>query len=269
MIKEFTNVIPVLMAFLFFGGQAAAEDEEGEKTIYKMKARNAHLIRHVTGPVMAENQGIPAIPVDSFLWDGQEIKDIHGHAMLKIDPEDNTGVIHAHWTDEYGRWSYRQTMFKPPMHPTGLKVGPSANDTQLIVDDPVTTNVYLHGDTTAGGPVLPTVFNFLATWGPAKLTLNGEPFNNEFDDEPMWMGHTMISEGVRNEEGAVLTTSGEVYDMMKNGEGITYPDKMTFHLVFHSKMTMGEMTDNVPPPVKFFYHLSFSDVKLVIKHKSE
>jgi hypothetical protein len=52
-------------------------------------------------------------------------------------------------------------------------------------------NVYLHGDTTAGGPVLPTVFNLLTTWGPAEITLNGQPFENTLDGTPLWPGHTI------------------------------------------------------------------------------
>ena len=42
-------------------------------------------------------------------------------------------------------------------------------------------NVYLHGDTTTGGPLLPTILNYVATWGPAEVTLNGESFENPYD----------------------------------------------------------------------------------------
>ena len=36
-----------------------------------------------------------------------------------------------------------------------------------IYNEPVSHNVYLHGDTASGQPVLPTLFTYLAAWGPA------------------------------------------------------------------------------------------------------
>lgn len=140
--------------------------------------------------------GVPAEPVDSFDRSDSEITPIRGHAKLEIDPVANTGTIKAKWKDEYGHWTYKQTMFAPPPHLTGVRMGPSLGSLMVIESDLVTTNIYLHG---AGGPVIPTLFNLLSTWGPAKVTLNGEPFDNPFDGPtPMRMGHTMVSEGVRD-----------------------------------------------------------------------
>ncbi|HFD31175.1 MAG TPA: hypothetical protein ENJ28_00480 [Gammaproteobacteria bacterium] len=264
--NKITLTFMALTVTAFFVSNTFADDEYDKNLIYKMKAKNAHLIRHVTGDVVESIRGVPAIPVDSFLWSGENIKDINGHAELKIDPVNNTGKVSASWHDEYGHWTYKQNMFVAPPHPSGVKLGSSINDVQKIMDDPVTTNAYLHGDTGAGGPVIPTVFNMLATWGPAKVTLNDEVFPNTFDDMNMWPGHTMISEGVRDDEGVVRTTSGEIFNMMKRAEGVTYSDKLTFHLVFHSMP--GAMTANIPPPVGFFYHVSFSDVKVKVKYKN-
>lgn len=259
------SILVILTASALFTHNIFADDEHDERTIYRMQAKDAHLIRHVTGPVEESIRGIPAIPVDSFDWSGQHIIAIKGRAKLEIDPVSNTGKITARWHDEYGHWTYRQNMFVSPPHPTGVKIGPSVTAIHKIMDDPVTSNVYLHGDTGAGAPVLPTVFNLLATWGPAKVTLNDELFPNTYDDTPMWIGHSMISEGVRADDGAVRTTSGEIYNMMKSAEGMTYPENLTFHLVFHS-MAGSEMTANIPPPVGFFYHIAFSTIKLKIKH---
>ena len=72
------------------------------------------------------------------------------------------------WTDENGIWEYTQMAFAPPPHPTGLRMGPDATQTELIEGDPITTNVFLHGNTGAAAPVLPTIFNLLATWGRRK-----------------------------------------------------------------------------------------------------
>jgi hypothetical protein len=124
--------------------------------------------------------------------------------------------------------------------------------------------VYLHGDTTAGGPILPTVFSYLATWGPAEVTLNGQPFDNPFDGPvPLWVAHTMTTVGVRNEAGEVLTTDGQIFNPMLAANGLVYEDEIVFHIVFHE--APGPMTDNIPPPHSFFYHVTFQDVKLEIK----
>lgn len=268
MINKNRSILVLITTSILFSNIVFANDNDvDEKTIYIMKAKSAHLVRHVTGPVVESIRGVPAIPVDSFDWSGENVTDIKGHAALKIDPVNNTGIISAQWTDEYGHWTYKQDMFVAPSHPTGVKMGTSVTTTQKITGDPVTTNIYLHGDTSAGAPVIPTVFNLLSTWGPAKVTLNDEIFPNTFDGMPMWPGHTMISEGVRADDFSVRTTSGDIYNMMMSSEGVTHPDEMTFHLVFHSMPGM-EMTPNIPPPVGFFYHIAFSKVKLKIKHKS-
>ena len=80
-----------------------------------------------------------------------------------------------------------------------------------ISSEAIVHNVYLHGDTAAGQPVLPTVFTYLATWGPGDATLDGEPFDNEFEiPAPQWLGHIMVTEGARRTDGFVRTLSGEI-----------------------------------------------------------
>lgn len=256
----------LLLALTVLAATVAADPNQGLE--YDIKASDGRLIREVTGPVTDSVMGVPAQPVDSFVWDGQGITPINGSVRLEIDPVANTGTIEARWTDENGSWTLRQTAFAPPDHPSGLTVGPDANSTELITGDPVTTNVYLHGNTTAGGPVLPTVFNLLATWGPAEVTLNGQPFDNPYDGPtPLWVAHTMTTVGVRNDAGEVLTTDGNIFNMMNpadHANGVTYDDELEFHLVFHDAPGPA-MTGNVPPPLSFFYHVTFQDVKVKIR----
>ena len=254
-----------IMAFILAPAGASA-GEEGSTT-YEVKASNAALNREITGPVTDQVDGVAAAPVDSFTWDGIGRTAVEDASVeVEIDPESNTGFIKAEWTDDNGQWTFEQTAFAPPVHPSGLEVT-SALTTRLIEADPVTTNVYLHGDTMAGGPVLPTIFNYLATWGPAQVTLNGEPFENPYDGPvPNWAAHTMTTAGVRNPDGTVRISNGELYDFSKKAEpGAIDPDDLEFHLVFHDAPGP-TMTDNLPPPLSFFYHLTFEDVKLEVKH---
>jgi len=268
----FAHSVLVLMATAL-GSQSAfagpgSTSGQNHITTYKVHAKNARLIRRVTGPVFNSINGVPAEPVDSFDWSGSEVRAIKGEAKMKIDPVSNTGEITAKWADEYGQWTYTQTKFSPPPHPTGVRIGPSLGSVIKIMGDPVTTNVYLHGDTGAGGPVIPTEFNLIATWGPAKVTLNGMPFDNPFDGPaPMWVGHTMLSEGVRDDEGVVRNESGGLYTAMKSGEGAVIPEEMAFHIVFHD-MPGPDKTGNFPPPLSFFYHISFGKLEVEIKHSN-
>ena len=174
-------IMAALVAFVgvitFMRGETAVARSSDELQ-YTVHATNARVNRKVLGGVTAEVQSVPAEPVHSFVWDGDGSEPIQGNARLVVNPNDNTGVIRAQWTDEHGHWTFRQTMFSPPDHANGLRVGPSGDETELEFGDPIPVDVYLHGDTTAGGPVLPTLFNNLATWGPAEVTLNGKPFEN-------------------------------------------------------------------------------------------
>lgn len=189
-----------------------------------------------------------------------------GIYLLEVDPIANTGEIVAEWTDENGDWEFTQTTFAPPDHANGSRVGSSGNTTQLEFGDPIPTYVYLHGDTTAGGPVLPTVFNLLATWGPAQVTLNGAAFENPFDGPaPDWAAHIMTTVGVREADGTVRTVDGDMFDpTVDPGNGAVDNDDVEVHLVFHDAPGPG-MTSNFPPQFSFFYHLTFEEVSVEIK----
>lgn len=261
----FFVVVALVLAVLPFVANPAIASQ-ANRTVYEVKATNGTLTRKVMGEVTSDVNGVPAEPVHSFVWDGEGIEPIRGSVKLEIDPVSNTGKIVAKWTDRNGKWRYEQTAFSPPDHASGVKMGPGLGQTEFIYGDPVTTNVYLHGDTTAGGPVLPMVFNLLATWGPAKVTLNGEPFNNPYDGPaPLWVGHTMTTVGVRNEDGQVFAADGSsIFSPMTPGDGLVDPQDLEFHLVFHD--ISGPMTSNFPPPLSFFYHLTFEDVEIEITH---
>lgn len=261
--------VVAIVAFALVTPQATAD--EGSSLLYKVEAENAQLNRRIEGDVTAEVQGVPAEPVHSFTWDGEGVEEVErAKVELEIDPVNNTGFIKAQWTDRNGAWTFEQTVFGPegviPDHSSGLQAT-SLESTQLIFDDPVTTDVYLHGDTSAGGPVLPTLFNHLATWGPAEVTLNGEPFDNPYDGPaPLWVAHTMTTAGVRNEDDTVRIDDGTIYNpALRDQPGNIDYDDIEFHLVFHDAPGP-EMTDNFPPPLSFFYHLTFEDVEMEVKH---
>jgi hypothetical protein len=273
MFKRFSYAAVSLLVVLLLTAaspQAVADNamvKRETQLSYRVTARQPRINRRVLGDVTAYVQGVPAEPVHSFVWDGVGSEPTVGHAVVDLDPVNNTGTIKANWIDEHGSWQFKQSVFFAPDHASGLRIGSAADLTRFVVDDPIPVNVYLHGDTTAGGPVLPVVFNLVATWGAAEIKLNGEPFVNPYDGPaPLWVAHTMVTEGVRNEDGTVRTVDGEIFDPTVNpGNGAVDPDDMEFHLVFHD--APGPATNNFPPPFSFFYHLTFEDLQLTIQHK--
>lgn len=267
--KRYLLIIGVAIALLVMAMVPQGRRVDGPESdlAYEIRAGEARLNRRVMGEVTASVQGIPAEPVHSFVWDGNGSVPLErSSAKVEIDPISNTGEIKAEWTDPDGNeWSLTQTVFLPlPPHPLGLRAV-SLEETEFVEDDPVPVDVYLHGDTTAGGPVLPTIFNNMATWGPAEVTLNGEPFLNPYDGPtPNWVTHTMLTAGVRNEDGTVTVNDGTIYNpSLQDQPGDIDYDDMEYHIVFHDAPGP-ENTENFPPPLSFFYHLTFESVKVEI-----
>ena len=238
----------------------------GTELQYKVNAADARLIHHVTGPVIAAVQGVPAEPVDSLVFDGVGVKTIKGKLRAKLDPVNNTGYIDATWQDEYGRWTYHQDTFVNLPFPTGLRLGPSASQTELIGPvDPIVINVYKQGDTQAGPPFTPTTFNLLAAWGPASVTLNDIPFDNPFDGAaPLWSGRLVVREGVRNDrDNSVRNVDGSIFNMADPSRGLVDHHDLEADLFFMDGLNPSPNT-NFPPTNSFFYHIVFEDVKVDI-----
>ncbi len=116
-IKRWKILVICISAFAYTGGVMADPDSgKAGKLVYEVKASNGSLQRRVTGPVMADVNGVPGEPVDSFVWNGVGSVPIKGSAKLKIDPVNNTGKIEAKWEDENGHWTYKQTLkYKLPV----------------------------------------------------------------------------------------------------------------------------------------------------------
>lgn len=231
---------------------------------YDVVASAPRINRRVMGEVVNSVHGIPAEPVDSFVYDGAGSVTTTGFVHLVADPVAETGIVEAHWEDEHGEWSYLQMAFVHPEHYSGVRLGSSVNLLDLRLNEGMTQNVYLHGDSGAGMPVLPTLFAYLASWGPAEVRLNGEPFDNIYEyPAPFWLGHVMVTEGVREPDGSVRNSSGGIYSPGQPTDGATDYNDLELHLVFHDERF--PLTSNHPPLFSFFYHVVFEDVSISIR----
>jgi len=240
------------------------EIEEKIGLRYRITASRPRLNRRLMGPVRRWVGRVAAEPVDSFCWSGEGSVPIKGTMTIDVEPMRNVGKITAEWTDPNGTWTWTQTRFlHPDHHSSGVRIGSSIFRIDTVINEAIVNNVYLHGDTAAGQPVLPTVFTYLAAWGPGDATLNGERFDNEFGiPAPQWLGHIMVTEGARRADGSVRTLSGEIYNPSKGDEGAVEVGDIEAHLTFHDDVF--PMTTSVPPMFSFFYHLVFEDVRIEI-----
>lgn len=237
-------------------------------TSYVVRGSNARLVYEPTGPATSSINGVQVEPVDTMAWDGVGVTKLSvAQITIRADPNNNTGFVDARWLDANGMWRYHQDTFMPPAaHGQGTVMGPSVFNHYHIQGDAITTNVYLHGDTQDGPPILPIVFTFLATWGPCSVTLNGVPYDNPYDGPtPQWLGHSMTTAGVRDAvTGQVLATDGSIYDMSKSAMGAMDQRDLEVHLVFHDDPM--PMTSNNPPMFNANYHVMFEDVQIQIVH---
>jgi len=269
-----SNLLLPLALTLLCPAHGAAPVEPGRQTIaapplrYEVIAQSPRLNRRLMGPITGRVQGVPAEPVDSFVWDGNGSIPIEGELIMEISPETESGFVLATWKDEHGEWMLTQSRFLHPEHSSGVRIGKSVSEIDSLLNEGITHNVYLHGDTTAGQPVLPTTFAYLGIWGPVDVSLDGVPFVNPYElPAPQWLGHLMVTEGVRRVDGSVRTRTGEVYDPSKAAAGGTEPGDLEVHLVFHDERF--PRTSNVPPLYSFFYHLVFEDVAIRIVQVDE
>jgi hypothetical protein len=246
------------------GKEIQGINNTGGELTYRITAGDARLNRRMMGPVRRDVHGVPAEPVDSFVWNGEGSTPIKGSLIMEVQPMTNTGFVYAEWTDRNGRWTYKQIRFlHPDHHPSGVRIGSSVNWVDAVLNEGISHNVYLHGDTASGQPILPTVFNYVTTWGPAAVTLNGEPFDNPFEiPAPLWSGHLMVTEGVRRPDGTVRTMTGEIFNPSHAAEGAVEPGDLEVHFTFHDDIF--PRTSSMPPIYSFFYHLLFEEVRIEI-----
>jgi hypothetical protein len=244
------------------GEPSTFESEVGLR--YRITASKPRLNRRLMGPVRRWVGRVAAEPVDSFCWSGEGSVPIKGTMTIDVEPMRNIGKITAEWTDENGSWTWTQSRFlHPDHHASGVRMGSSVFRIDTVINEAIVHNVYLHGDTAAGQPVLPTVFTYLAAWGPGDATLNGERFDNEFEiPAPQWLGHIMVTEGARRADGSVRTLAGEIYNPSNGDEGAVEVGDIEAHLTFHDDVF--PMTTSVPPIYSFFYHLVFEEVRIEI-----
>ncbi len=202
---------------------------------------------HATGARVIGGYG------DNFAYDGSNVRPLDAEARMTLDTEAGTGelVIELTTTEASGpiRFSASQSFEGE------IRIVQRLDTGQMDMAR-VAQEVWLHGDTGNEAPVMPTLFNYFATWGPSKIFVNGE------EVIPMIGSHTMLSEQARGEDGRIANAAGEVYSPMTSDKtGFTDPSNTEFHYVAH---TTQPDSGNFPPHTAWI-HLHFSDVTVIEK----
>ena len=195
---------------------------------------------------------------DAFSYDGSGHKKLSdGMIEVDLDHVANTGTITATWTDLNGD----QMMLKQNKFAGGneMYIGETIDGvTQTTLDlDPVAINHFEHGTTGAGPTIEPTLFVYLASWGPAEVFKNGE-------SQGTFEAHMMITDGARDmHSGKIVKSDGTTpYSPMTPGDSKVNPNTVQLHLVYHTAPTP-DGTNNFPPPFETFNHLMYYDINVL------
>lgn len=167
-----------------------------------------------------------------FCYDGSCVMPGNGNIEISVDPETSRGQITATFSGADGDWRIVANTFQT-----------------------VRTDVNLHGatggdvDVALSPPLLPQVWTYLATWGPAQTFHNGKL---------AWTGptHLMFTEQVRNSQDGKVDFKGP--PMAKDYPGSVYnKHAVQVHIVSHPP---GDPVQGYLPPYPLFVHLMYDDV---------
>ena len=190
---------------------------------------------------------------DNFAYDGENVRPLSGWAEVRLDAEHGTGTItiEVETTPESGPIRFS----KDASWSGKIRIVQRLNTNEMAMAR-IVQEMSLHGNTGNEAPVMPTIFNYLATWGPSKIWVNG--------DEVVSMigSHTMFSERARGANGKIENRDGQVYSPMAAlKDGFANRSATEFHYVAH---TTQPDQDNFPPHTGWI-HLHFSDVSVLEK----
>jgi hypothetical protein len=189
---------------------------------------------------------------DNFAYDGENVRPLDGRAEAHLNPEKGTGeiVIELETTPRSGPIRFSEDQSWTGEIRIVQKLNTARMDKARIAQE-----VYLHGDTGNEAPVMPRIYNYFATWGPAKIFVNGE------EVIPMIGSHTMFTEQARGANDKIVKGDQVYSPRLPDKTGFTNPRQTEFHFVSH---TTEPDPDNFPPHTGWI-HLHFSEVNVVEK----
>jgi len=183
----------------------------------------------------------------NFAYDGEKVRPVDGMAMVDLNSETNTGSVVVELKNAKHQLSANEVI------EGDIKiVMEEFEGSQPFKQGSIAENLYLHGDSGNGPPVMPKLFTFLAGWGKVDIYVNGEKAYSDLD------AHIMYTEGARI-NNKIMKEDGTIYSpKLKSESGFTDSSKREFHIVAH---TTDEDKNNFPPNSQWI-HLNFQEVAL-------
>jgi len=183
----------------------------------------------------------------NFAYDGKKVRPVEGKAMVDINSETNTGSVVIELKNIRHQLSATEVL---------------EGDITIVMEEfqgdkpfqqgAIAENLYLHGDSGNGPPVMPKLFTFFAGWGTVDIYVDGKKAYEDLD------AHIMYTEGARV-NNKIMKADGTVYNpKLKSESGFTDSSKREFHIVAHST---DEDKDNFPTNSRWI-HLNFQEVAL-------
>lgn len=209
----------------------------------RLPPASGHWILKGENPVIIGGYG------DNFSYDGSRVRPLVGTITVDLDAATQKGRIEAVFrtTPQSGPiWISRDERLEGEIRFVQEFNGPGSGR--------IGEFVFLHGDSGIEAPMLPTVFNWLATWAPAVIHVNGEK-KHELG------GHFMYSVGFRREDQSIRKADGTLFDpARKDYHGYTAnPRGAILHV-----MAMSNRPDpNNFPPASHVLHVNFNTVYVV------
>jgi hypothetical protein len=165
---------------------------------------------------------------DSFRYDGSGIDVGPGRAVVQVNEDRNIGFVEGTLESEWG---------------TLRVVMKSFEETAPFMDGGIAANLYLHGETGNGPPVLPRVYTYLAGWGTADVYLDEKILYRDYE------AHFMLTEGVRDEDDFMVDYRGP-RNVKEYPGSVADSGRQVLHIVAHSEE---EEKGNLPPYEVFLH----------------
>ncbi len=170
-------------------------------------------------------------PWDHMDYAGKHLNGVTGRIDIDVNERTNNGLVVAEFLEGADRYRVVFDRFIA---------------TQPFQDGGIATRVYEHGDSGNGDPLYPKTWLYLAGWGRADLSKNGQVLYKDFS------AHFMVMERSRDSE------THQVHYPMKRTlpGGETDPAGMEIDLWVRSK----EQNTHNFPPFETFVHLYWDEV---------
>lgn len=188
---------------------------------------------------------------DNFAYDGENVRPLEGRARMTVHPDAGKAELEIRLRTTEASGPIR---FSAERSWEGEIRIVQTLDTERMQRARIAERLYLHGDTGNEAPVMPKLYNYFATWGPATIWVDGEKVI------PRIGSHTMFSTQARDPEtGKIANDQGGIYSpRLEDKTGFTDPGETEFHFVAHTT----EPDPNNFPPHTGWIHLHFAEVEV-------